>query len=353
MKNMIVGILTYHDINNYGAQLQAASLQQFLQNNGITAEIVDYRPIKSRVRVLRVLIKPLVKLQLKKFFTEISRRKGFASSIFEIAKVGNRPVYSSSQVERYCEKFNALICGSDELWNFQNYLGYQPPYILDLKIEKAPIKISYAASIGSCIPDKLLENKMKNSLVNFHKILVRDPQTYEFVSKLGLETTRVVDPTYLIDLNVPIIQREPYMVISGTLDKTQVDKAVQVAQRLGLEPISIGYSYEGYESLAIFPKVAEWVSYIKSSSFHFTSLFHGAAFSIKSRKPFAIISPVEKRLKISSKLEVFQQEHRLIREDTSLDQIYQLAKEGYNKEFETNYQSLVAESQILLLDALK
>jgi hypothetical protein len=351
MKTMNVGILTYHDINNYGAQLQAASLQQFLQISGIEAEIVDFRPIKSRVRLFRGLIKPLIKLQPNKFNTQISKRYRFARSILELANVSSDTLYLNHQVERYCQKYDVLICGSDELWNFQNDLGYQPAYILDLKLNNTR-KISYAASMGSCKPDKLLEQKMKRSLVQFEKILVRDPQTYEFVNRVGLEASRVVDPTYLIDLKVPELNRNPYMVISGGLERAQVEKAVKVANKLNLEPISIGYCYDGYEDIAIYPNVAEWVSYIKNSSFHFTSLFHGAAFSIKSRKPFVIISPDAKRLKIRSKLEIFLQNHRLIHENTSLDEICCLSKKEYSPEFEQKYRFLVEYSQNILLEAI-
>lgn len=48
---MRIGILTFHNANNYGAVLQAYCLQETLRRIGFDVEIVDYRNplIESRM----------------------------------------------------------------------------------------------------------------------------------------------------------------------------------------------------------------------------------------------------------------------------------------------------------------
>ena len=45
---MITKTITSHDVYNYGASLQAYSLQQFLLENGHENEIIDYKHIYRR-----------------------------------------------------------------------------------------------------------------------------------------------------------------------------------------------------------------------------------------------------------------------------------------------------------------
>ena len=48
---MRIGILTFHNANNYGAVLQAYGLQQTIRLLGHDCEIVDYRNIEIERRV--------------------------------------------------------------------------------------------------------------------------------------------------------------------------------------------------------------------------------------------------------------------------------------------------------------
>lgn len=41
---MKIGIITFHAAHNYGSMLQAYALQTFLERQGHTVEIVNFRP---------------------------------------------------------------------------------------------------------------------------------------------------------------------------------------------------------------------------------------------------------------------------------------------------------------------
>ena len=44
MKSLDIKIVTCHDVNNYGASLQAYALQTYLELQGHHVQIVDYKP---------------------------------------------------------------------------------------------------------------------------------------------------------------------------------------------------------------------------------------------------------------------------------------------------------------------
>lgn len=44
MQNNVVGIITFHCSDNYGAMLQAYGLKTYLRSQGILADIVPYEP---------------------------------------------------------------------------------------------------------------------------------------------------------------------------------------------------------------------------------------------------------------------------------------------------------------------
>lgn len=327
MKPKKVGILTYHDINNYGAQLQAASLQRFVESLGFDAELINYCPWRSRVRHLMVFVRLSIRMKLKVFKFEFLRRRKFLKSIRRLAKVSNENIYTQAGVGRYSySKYDYLICGSDELWNFQNYLGYQRPYVLDFSVSNNVKKISYAASMGSCEPGAALRNQMESSLKQFSTVMVRDPHTKKFIESLNdvNSPTRVVDPTLLWDFTpVPPKIRPPYVLLTGALCELPniVSLAKEFAKRKGLEILCIGVKPLGLEDRVVQATPEEWVGYIAAAECHITSLFHGSIFSMKHKTPFCVVVPDDKKQKISSLLEMLCQENRALNVDCSFENL--------------------------------
>ncbi len=351
---MKIGVVTYHEINNYGAQLQAASLQRYIESKGYEVEIVNYKPIRTRIRIFMTILRPFLKFNFGGGIKEIRKRGMFVSNILKISRLGRKSLYRESEAKKdLYDTYDVLICGSDELWNFQNYLGYLGVYALDFKVSQSTKKLSYAASLGSCEPDDSLTASLKASLSEFSNILVRDPCTLDYVESIGLTADRVLDPTFLFDFQTPEPKMKNYLMITGTLSKHQVEVAIDAAQRLGLRPVSVGCTYPGFESIYIDATPLEWVGYIKNASFHFTSLFHGAVFSLKSRTSFAVYSSPEKMQKVGSLMGLFEQTERVVSLDANVEKLLSVSNVFYPPSFDEFFDGLVVKSQEMLIESIE
>lgn len=352
-----IGILTYHDINNYGAQLQATSIQKFTESLGYKSELIDYTPIRARIRIIMTILRPLFRLKFKSFTLELKKRIRFWKSIRRMSHLSKKTFYSETSAMKYCyEQFDYLICGSDELWNFNSYLGYRKSYILDFKVADKVKKISYAASMGNCEPNDELTSKMQSSLKQFSSILVRDPYTKEFVDGLKVgEVTRVADPTLIWDVNAAQVNtRQPYLLLTGALMESQnvIEFAKSFAVKNDLKIITIGAKPESLEHTVIYATPEEWIGYINNAAYHITSLFHGSIFSMKSKTKFAVVVPEEKQQKITSLLSWFAQEIRLVNPSFTESEITNALASDYNEVFQNLMDGVKNESQTALVAAL-
>ena len=355
---MKIGVLTYHDINNYGAQLQASSLQRFLQSLGHEAYLVDYRPWRSRVRYGMVYCRAVMSLDISKLKFEYKKRGMFKDSITRLADLTPKKFYFQSSAMRHAQEFDVLVCGSDELWNFGNYLGYQAPYILDYDYGSIkPKKLSYAASMGDFKPDDVSKQLVRKSLQGFSSIFVRDTHTKAFVESLdsSFAPTRVVDPTLLWDFEGESpTQKEPYLLLTGAgCNSSAVSQAAKkLAKDQGLKIISIGVSPPGLESTTVVATPEQWIGYINNAQLHITTLFHGSIFSMKARKAFCVIVPDEKREKISSLLSWFGQSKRALSPEFTMDEMKQGLNMEFDEAFNEQIELRISESKSMLVRAI-
>lgn len=350
---MKVGILTYHDTNNFGAQLQAASVQRFLASEGVNAELVDFRPYRHEIRRNMTLLRAFRRLDFTGMKRELESNKRFRNSIFSMAEVSNRSAFFASQVPALCQAYDALVCGSDELWNFGNYRGYMAPYILDFAGRPGALKISYAASIGSYKPSPDMRARMKKALLDFSTILVRDPTTLAFVGELGLDAKRVVDPTFLADLGPIKPPISDYVMLSGAMKAQQVAQALEAARSLGLRVVTVGVRYPGHEGLYVPATPREWIGYVKQARYHITSLFHGAALSLKYETRFCVFRTLGKEQKILSLLEWMGEPSRSVSPEAGAHEIVRVVASDLSANLGSTRDGRIAESRQLFLSALR
>lgn len=349
---MKVGILTYHDTNNFGAQLQAASVQRFLQAEGFDAELIDFRPYRHEIRRNMTLLRAIKRLDFKGLKRELASNRRFRNSIFGMAKVSARSAFFSSQIPALSQRYDAIVCGSDELWNFGNYRGYMAPYILDFAVRPNVRKISYAASIGSYKPSPEMRDKMKKALMDFSAILVRDPTTLAFANELGFEAKRVVDPTFLADLDPIRPPIDDYIMMSGVMKTAQVTQALEAARSLGLRVVTVGVRYPGHAELHVPATPREWIGYVKYARHHITSLFHGAALSLKYETPFCVFRTLGKEQKILSLLDWMGEPSRSVSPEASAEEITRVVTSDLSAELQMTRDGRIAESRSLFLSAL-
>ena len=145
-----VGIITFHKPNNYGANLQAFALQEFIRELGYEVKIIDYRNkiIENTNKLIKAnsgiknLVKSLIFLP-----KNISRRRNFEH--FRKQNYCLSKSYTNKvQIENSNEKFDVYIAGSDQLWNTKITKIVDDFYTLNFNVGQAK-KVSYATSLAN------------------------------------------------------------------------------------------------------------------------------------------------------------------------------------------------------------
>ena len=133
--------------------------------------------------------------------------------------------------------------------------------------------------------------KIRELLNEYDHISVRDTNTAKLVKKMtGKDPLVVVDPIFLTDLNFIDYSKdkiEKFVLVYGTVffkeDKTKI---INFCKSKDLKIISIGYYNNWADENYIHANPDEFLSYVSSADYIFTSMFHGVMFSVKFKKKF-------------------------------------------------------------------
>ena len=147
---MKIGILTVHAADNYGAVLQCRCLYEVLKTLGHDVSVIDYRPeyltAPYRLWNNRYLKHPMTMLKVSANLPGALRRKKSFDAFVSAMKLS--PVGESG--------FDAIIYGSDQIWNRNITKGLDPVFFAAAPFAASARNISYAASDGNIIPSECL-----------------------------------------------------------------------------------------------------------------------------------------------------------------------------------------------------
>ena len=284
---MKYGIITYHNIPNFGAVLQAYALTKAIQKEGYECEIIDYTCDNIVKRELEFHpSNNVVKSFLHRIFTWPHLKKKISMCQDFMKPLYSKYNYTKKTIETSCKSFDAFISGSDMIWNL-DVNGYDYSYFIDF----APNK--YHFSYGSSIGDKWNENdieKIKSFLRNYSAISVREHDTAEYISsQLKMDCTVVCDPTMLLTyddwdkLTFPI-QDKNYVLVY--FPSTRLINAARIYCKKKNKKLIIlqkQLPFKNKESRMLYTP-QEWISYIKYADAIFTNSYHGLLFSLYFKK---------------------------------------------------------------------
>ncbi len=302
---MRVSLLTYHFVDNYGAALQAYCLQKHLQALGHDAAFIDYRPshlvsggsfrlpldrwrVKANLTIGYLKARELRKMLLG----DGGKRRSFEEFHRDYLHIVG-PTYRSYQsLTKRPPDADAVICGSDQIWNSSVQYGIDPTYFLGFARPDQKT-LSYAASFGRPSVEERYRNQVASLLGGVQAISVREASAVDIVAELtGRTATWVPDPTLLITdghpeavppRNINSDYTFSYTLRSRELVAQVEQRIAQLLHRPVVRPASIKTSKDSI------PGPLEWLGYIKSSQFVITNSFHGTAFSIIFRRPFVFV----------------------------------------------------------------
>lgn len=293
-----IGILTWHYYQNYGSQLQAYALVHSLREIGYDVRVLNYRnPIFGQPSFFKTLLHKLSLLLPESLTYIIPPRLRFPAQRFRRFYNETKLVHSSSELAAQAKAFDAIICGSDQIWAPN---VFNPVYFLDF-VSSPTKKISFAASIGlKSIPESML-SKYQELLSTFDSISLREDTGVELLrEKCGISSIVVCDPTLLVDGNVWLnIAKKPkylpsdyvfcYFLNEANNYKETVIKFTQ-SKELPIVGISAnskdGEWMRDVTKSGIGPK--EFIGLVANATYVFTDSYHGAIFSMHFHRPFIL-----------------------------------------------------------------
>ena len=304
---MKIGIITYHCAHNYGAVLQAYALQCYLQEAGHSVTVVNYRPdflvqpytlfrwswpvgvsvLQCCRRVAGVVwygFRFLPSRWLRRW-----RFEHFISGQLNLSPQVRRPE------EVTALGFDALVFGSDQIWNIGNSDGPDPFYFGAFP-DFSGVKIAYAASADGGEEAMLHHADCLEYIRDYASISARERSLATALhAVVGREVDTVVDPTLLLEpTQWEALATDPgrrrYVLVYEVLPCSFiVELAEHIARELGLSVVIMRkdiapHGRPGQSIDCAAPK--EFLGWVQNADYVVTSSFHGTVFSVLNRKPF-------------------------------------------------------------------
>lgn len=299
------GIISYnHYVNfvNFGSILQTYALQQALNQLHVDNVIVDYTP-KSMLHADKDNPMPL--------FQEVDAvsRHNLELSLPDIHKANQKfDAFWASHCRKTEHHYDAdhlsglnldgYICGSDTIWNLQEFQGFDPGFWADAPEMRGKHNITYSASIGDGTFSEEEWRITSDKLKNFMHIAMRENTMLpEFESIWGGHVYCTVDPTLLLDCSAyealevesSLKPKAKYLVLYSRQYNPEMNAYADcLAEKYGLEVVDISLRYlnKDHHIMAYNTGIEEFLDLIHHAEAVVTNSFHGAIFAIQYRRPF-------------------------------------------------------------------
>ena len=353
---MKIGIVTWFHYRNYGTVLQAYALQKFLKSNGYNCVLVNYIPINKKTILEKIKSGNLKHRIASKI--ESCRFKFLGSNIKKMILERNRAFESfatknidftqkaqtSSELYKLNETIDCFICGSDQIWNPENFNGV---YYLNFVNDKNK-KISYAPSFGvSHIPTPKIE-EIRQLVNKFDWLSVREDKGASILKELTQKDIEVVvDPTLLLSktdwgqVSVNPNISEDYILCYFLGDRQEYWKAVQNLQRMTkykviIIPARFNAYLKKYE-IRTSTSPEEFIGLIKNAKLVLTDSYHGVIFSLKFERDFYVFKRFKDKdrrsqnSRIYNILKMLDLEERLVDYNVLKDHKDNYSIENYNE----------------------
>lgn len=317
---MRTGILTFHAALNPGAFMQTLGTVQTLSRLGHEPVVIDYMPRRLRPRPFRKMLSlsTLTPRRWRKAMDRVRLFRAFAPVVATLPRVG--PFRSRAEVGR--EKFDAVVIGSDVVWNFKSkHFGRDPVYFGE-SLDCGRL-VSYAASCGVCRADDAMPAYMTSGLLRFHALSVRDENTRAVVARAcGRDATVVPDPTFALDLSglgvSPDVRGYVLVYHYNPFNPGEIDQVRAFARERGLRTVAVCYRQDWCDENRLAVGPFEWLGLIQQARFVVTGMFHGTIFSIRSGRTIALSMNRAIQSKIEPLMERLRLRSRVIGEDRPL-----------------------------------
>lgn len=277
---MNVGIVTLYNLFNYGSFLQAWALQQVLQDLGHEPQVVRLRHwhhgwLRNRELLPKSPGGLSFALRLRRAFADAQRW----------LNVGGSPA----------RRYDAVIVGSDEVWNIVNGSFHHFPQFFGLGL-RTPEVIAYGPSAGRSTAAHIARVPgAAQGISAMRHVSVRDDNACRLVEEVtGSRPVKVLDPTLLADWKAvedsvaPALPGGFVLVYMQRPERRRQREILAFAHRRGLAVVAPCH-YAPWTDLNLPAGPFAFPGLVKQAHCVVTDRFHGILFSVIYAKPFAAL----------------------------------------------------------------
>lgn len=283
-----VGVVTFHRCINYGSYWQARCLVEGLRSRGARAELLDHHSPEVNLAEWRCSLQP--NLPQRSSAAELRLYKRKARRFFEAWKHLPRSRAFPLESPEAADGYDAVIVGSDEVWNFRHPWYRSKPIFFGGGLKTNRL-VSYAASFGNHDADDGVHPEWAERLRRFDAISVRDANSRSLVrGATGLDPQLVLDPCLQwpeLARAEPRKEQQPYAVVYGHGFPTWLtEQATKWARDTGTRLVSLGYVNDWADEQRIDEGPLEFASWMAGARAVVTNFFHGCVFALLNQRPF-------------------------------------------------------------------
>ena len=334
-----VGILTMHQVRNYGSFAQAYATCRIIESLGYEAELIDYTYPNEAHATKKSLLGKILHLgnittkSLIPGRPHLKFEQRYREAYKKYYKL-SRAYHTRDEIIADPPQYDIYVVGSDQVWN-DRYINNDDAFFLSF----APVnskKIAFASSFGRIRLDKCNEPFYIEKLNSLDRIAVRETSGVKLAENLTgrSDVKKVLDPTLLLnsdewrEISISFNRaKRPYIFAYGShCEKYMLSTARKIADQKGWDVYTVNgtivdyYSKEAHCLLDIGPR--EWMGLIDKAELVFACSFHGVAFSIQFNTPFFALFKGDEQFdsRVSSFLtELSLEKHRLLVDTVEVD----------------------------------
>lgn len=331
MSDKRIGILTFHNVPNYGAVLQTFATEKYLIKKGYKeVYVIDYRgcgngdefSIESILKKCNEVDNPVKRL-IKKILFLLNKGK-YKTKLLKFQSFRDDYLCLDSDLNHINQNYNIIFYGSDQIWNPQITDGYDPIYyaknISNSKIILAGLAVS-CGDVGTVKNNNIFLDNIKK----FDYIGVREKSLGQYISKHDIACTQVMDPSFLLSsteyrelLHIENCS-EKYLLIYELQRNPQLKKIAHIiAKKKGIKIVHIcGYlNFNRIRKEGTFNAgPIDFIRFLSNAEYVVTNSFHGLSFSLIFNKDFNIVLPKNRTSRIIDLLEILQLTDRIVMDD--------------------------------------
>ncbi|WP_332815722.1 polysaccharide pyruvyl transferase family protein [Ramlibacter sp.] len=300
---MNVALLTLHRCINYGSYWQARCLLEGLRALGHDAVLLDHRTPRIDRSEYRCALQPLLPLR-----SPAADRPAYARKVRRLAEaVDALPRTAPFSLDEPCavEDFEAVVIGSDEMWNFHH------PWFAACRLffgegVVAPRLVAHACSFGNYPAARGLQPEWTRRLLRFDSITVRDHNSRDLLREAaGIDCPLALDPCLQFEpglAGAPAADPGMAVLYGHSFSPWFRQAALRWARRRRVKLVSIGYRNDWADHQWLDAGPDGFAGLLAEAGFVLTNFFHGCVFALRFGKPFVCEDSPYRSIKVRSLL---------------------------------------------------